>query len=185
MTATKTTICSLADDLAHGKGVTGSLEQWYDHTLERLAKGPAPFVETEAWTPTDGTKEYSWPSSAIRILAMFHGDNELQFASSKQLEAYSDTWRSEDEAPPHVYTYYESDAGKVQVHPTPSDTVSDGGDFLFAEQTTGDIPDWLVLPIVFDMLAEDFSHPSDHQDKEFAASCANMAEFLRSFTEVM
>lgn len=184
MTMTRTTIINLADDLAHSKSDSTLIQESYDDVMERLGRGSAPFVETEAYTPTDGTAEYSYPSAAVTILAVFHGAKQLLPASSKELEAYSATWRATAEDDPGAYTVYERDARKVRLFPTPSTTESDGGTFLYSEQRTSDIPEWLVLSIVFMMLAEEFAYPSDHQDMEMSAACVKMAEFLKAFTGV-
>lgn len=178
-------IISLANDFIHDVGALSTLEESYTDTLERFAKGSAPFVDSESFTPTDGVSEYSYPSSAVTILGVFYGTRHLAFASAKDLEAYSADWRSTAEDEPYVFTFYEEDARTVKIFPTPSTTTVDGGTFLFSEQRTLDIADWIVLPIIFEMLFEELSYPSDHQDKEMATVCATLGRFFRLFTGVL
>ncbi len=184
MTMTAANIRTLADNLAHSNTDSNLLTQSTEDVFDRLARSSAPFVDTETYTPTDGTAEYSYPSSAIVILATFHGAKQLPVASSKELEAYDEDWRAADEDTPVAATFYERDARKVRLFPTPSTTASNGGTFLFAETRTTDIPEWLALPIAFMLLAEEFAYPSDHQDKEMAGACKQMADFLRAFAGI-
>ena len=184
MTMTRTEIIGLADDLAHSVAEDITMTQSYDDILDRLARTTSPFVADEAFTPTDGTAEYDYPTNAVMLLGVFHNGKHLIPVSSGELEAYSASWRATAEQDPVVYTVFEEDARSIKLFPTPSDTDADGGLFLFAENRTTDIPEWLVLPIVFEILAEEFAYPSDHQDKEFAAACLTMSQFLKAFTGV-
>ena len=59
MTMTRANLVTLADNLAHGKGDSTTLQDSYDDVLDELARGTAPFANTEAFTPTDGTAEYA------------------------------------------------------------------------------------------------------------------------------
>jgi hypothetical protein len=185
MTMTRANVVTLTNLIAHGSGDSDLMPDAYDGALDRLARSAAPFVDTEAFTPTDGTAEYSYPSTAVALLGVFHGAKQLPQASSKELEAYDEDWRGADEGTPVVFSFYERDADKVLLFPTPDTTASDGGTFLFSENRTTDIPEWLALPIVFDILAEEFSYPSDHQDKEYAAMCGEMAQILKAFTGIL
>ena len=54
-------------------------------------------------------------------------------------------------------------------------------DRLTTIYTRGDndtTPKWYLLPIIFDTLAREFAYPSDHQDKEWAALCGEVAQLL-------
>lgn len=184
MVMTRTTILTLADSLAHSKGDDSMMQDSYDHFLDKLARTSASFVETEAFTPTDGTAEYSYPTAAIALLAVFHGAVQLPVATMEDLEAYDIDWRSAAEGTPAVHSFNERDARKVLLWPTPDTTTADGGYFLYAENRTTDIPVYLALVIVFHILAEEFAYPSDHQDKQMAEACAQMAKLLKAFVEI-
>jgi hypothetical protein len=184
MVMTRTNVLNLADSLAHSKGDSDTMTDSFDALLERLARTTAPFVETANYTPTDGTAEYSYPSAAVILLAVFHGAKQLPLTSLSELEAYDADWRDADEGTPVAYSFTERDARKVLLFPTPSTTASDGGTFLYGEQRTTDIPVFVALYIAFEILAEEFAYPSDHQDKEMAEMCAAMAKVLKQLVEV-
>jgi len=185
MTMTRANVITFVNLLAHGKGDTDLMPEAYDDALDRLGRSSSPFVETEAFTPEDGTAEYSYPTKAVALLAVFHGANQLLEASSKELEAYDEDWRDADEGTPIAFSFYERDADKVLLFPTPDTTAASGGTFLFSENRTTDIPNWLVLPLAFEILAEEFAYPSDHQDTEFASMCAEMGQILKAFTGML
>lgn len=186
MVMSRAQIVTLADSLAHGVSASASLQDSFDDVLERLARTTSPFVDTETYTPTDGTAEYSYPSSAVVLLAVFHGAVQLPLTNVKELEAYDEDWRATaaTTGTPVAHSFTERDARKVLLFPTPDTTAAAGGTFLFAEQRTTDIPVWLALPIIFEMLSEDFAYPSDHQDKEMSEVCAQMAEILKIYTGI-
>ena len=186
MAMTRAQIITLADSLAHGASASTPLQDSFDDVLERLAKTTSPFINTETFSPTDGTAEYSYPASAVMLLAVFHGAKQLPIVTGKELEAYDEDWKATaaSEGTPIVATYHERDARKVRLFPTPDTTATNGGTFVFAENRTTDIPVWLALPIIFEMLADDFSYPSSHQDKEMAQVCQDMAEILKGFVGI-
>jgi len=187
MTMTRANIVTFADTFAHDTGTDMTLEDSFDDILDRFARSSAPFVDTETFTPTDGTAEYSYPTTAITILAIFHGATHLVVASSSELEAYDEDWRATAATggTPIAYIFYEGDSRAVRLFPTPDTTEVDNDTFLFGENRTTDIPEWLALPIAFEMLAEEFAYPSGHQDKEMSEACLGMAGFLKAFTGIL
>ena len=187
MTMTRANVVTLTNLLAHGSGDADLMPDAYDDALDRFGRSSAPFVDTANYTPTDGTVEYSYPATAVALLGVFHGAKQLLEASGAELEAYDEDWRAtaDTTGTPVAFSFFERDADKVLLFPTPDTTTSNGGTFLYSENRTTDIPEWLVLPLVFDILAEEFSYPSDHQDKEFAAMCNEMAQILKAFTGIL
>lgn len=168
--------------LAHGKGQATTLADYFDDSMAALAKTSAPFCDNELFSPTDGTADYSYPASAIRILAVIHGDTQLPYATEQDLENYDGTWRATaaTEGTPIAWTTLEESARTVRLYPTPDTTAVNGGTFLFAATRTTDLPEFCILPIAFDMLYQEFSYPSDHQDFEFAKLCNELSETLKA-----
>ncbi len=184
MVMTRTQIRNLADNLAHSKADSSTLEDSYNRLIEKLALTSAPFLDDANYTPTDGTAEYSYPFTAIKLLAVFHGATQLPEATPKELEAYDKDWRAAAEDTPVVHTFSDRDARKVRLWPTPSTTTSNGGKFIYALRRTSDIPVYLALMLAFHMLAEEFAYPSQWQDKAMAEACAEMAKLLKAFVGV-
>ena len=88
MVMTRTNVITLADSLAHSKGDTSMMTDSYDVFLEKLARTTAPFLESANYTPADGTVEYSYPATAVTLLAVFHGAVQLPKVTMRELEAY-------------------------------------------------------------------------------------------------
>jgi hypothetical protein len=186
MVMTRTTILTLADSIAHGKGDDSMMQDSYDQFLDDLARTSAPFVADATYTPTDGTAEYSYASTAVKLLAVFHGAVQLPLATARELEAYDEDWRATGATTgtPVVYSFSDRDARKFLLWPTPDTTAASGGTIIYGENRTTDIPVWLALPIVFQILAEEFSYPSQWQDKAMAEVCGQMAKILKEFTGI-
>jgi hypothetical protein len=182
----KTAILDLCKDLAQEIGDSTTLGVAYDDVMERLAKTTVPFVDTASFTPTDGSSTYPYPASAVEILGVFNSGKQLPYAVLPELEAYDDAWRTTDAAEdtPIAYSVTEKNAREIRLFPTPNATDVDGGAFLFSELREDDIPDFLVLPVVFMILSEEFAYPSDHQDLEFAKVCASVAAFFRQLVRL-
>jgi len=181
MGLTQANITDLANSLAHSKGDADTLAASYEDIMERLARTTAPFVNSATYNPTDGTAEYSYPTAAIVLLAVFHSATQLPEALPSELEACDADWRSADEATPVVHTFADRDGRKVRLWPTPAATVPAGGTFVFSELRASDISEWLGIPIALEVLSEEMAYPSDHQDMEFATLSLEVARMLKSF----
>ena len=181
MGLTKTNVTDLANALLHSKGDSDTLSASFDDVMDRLARTTGPFTNTEAFTPADGTVEYSYPTTAIKLLTVIHDTTELPEAKPGELEAYDQDWRSADEADPVVHSFVERDARKVLLWPTPDTTDSDGGTFIFTEKREEDIGEWLGLALALEIVSEEMSYPSDHQSMELSAGAGQLARLLREF----
>ncbi len=181
MGLTKSNVTTLANNLLHSKGDSDTLSASFDDVMDRLARTTGPFTNTEAYTPTDGTKEYSYPTTAIKLLAAIHGSTELPEATGKELEAIDIDWRSADEDDPVVHSFVERDARKVLLWPTPDTTTSSGGLFIFTEKREEDIGEWLGLALALEIVGEEMSYPSDHQSMELSAGALKLARILKAF----
>jgi hypothetical protein len=181
MGLTQANITALTNNLAHSKGDSDTMDASYDDVMDRLARTTSPFVNSETFSPTDGTSEYSYPTTAIKLLKVIHSTTDLPEATGKELEAYDDDWRTTAEATPAYHGFPERDARKVLLWPTPSTTSTNGGTFIFAEKRTTDIPEWLGIPIALEILSEEMAYPSDHQDMQMADLAWQLAKMLKSF----
>jgi hypothetical protein len=192
MTLSKTNITNLANSLAHSLGGTNTLSEAYDRVLDRLARTSSPLVTVSAFTPTDGTKAYNTPTGAAKLLAVFARPDgssdmlELYEAQQKDLEALDITWRDTQttEGDPIAYTKADETGGfnYINLFPTPDTTVASGGNYLYADNAeTSAVPEHIILPIVYEILAEEFAYPSAHQDMEFSVVCREVAALLSFF----
>jgi hypothetical protein len=181
---TKANVVSFVQLLAHSKGDdTNTLNEFFDDTMERYAKTTAPYVETYTFNIVSGTSVYAYPSAAVRILAVFHDGKFLPFTPPSNLEMYSSTWRT-DTGDPVAWTSFEQDSRNVRMVPEPDANSTNGGVMIYGENRTTDIQDWLVMPQAFEMLYEEFFYPSDHQDKEFAFFCFEIAQTFRALVRL-
>jgi hypothetical protein len=170
--------------LAHSKGSATTLAYFFDDAMEALAKTSAPFVGTDTDTTVAATAVYSYPTGAVRILAVFIDGELLPYATFMDLENYSTTWKNATASDTHLaWTTEEQDAKTIRIWPTPSagtKTIT----FLFATTRTTDLPEFCILPIAFEMLYQEFAYPSDHQDFEFSQLCKEFSAVLKTLIRI-
>lgn len=196
MVMTRTQIVTLANSLAHSLGdAATTLPDSFDSILDRLGKTSCPFISTATWSPTAATFIYSYPSTAVKLLAVIapiegasSNTIDLPLIEYKENEAYDKVWASQSgvsaRATPRVYKHTRKDARTFSTYPIASETQTDEGLLIFSENRTTDIPVWLALPIVCEMLAEEFAYPSDHQDLEASKLWQQLADILKAFVGI-
>jgi len=171
--------------LAHSKGSATTLAYFFDDAMEALAKTTAPFVATEAFNISDSTATYSYPTAAIRILAVLIDGEQIPYATFADLENYSTTWQSAAESDTTLaWTTEDQDARTIRIWPTPINDNNGAGLFLFSTTRTTDLPEFCILPVAFEMLYQEFAYPSDHQDFEFSQLCKEFSGVLKTLIRI-
>lgn len=192
---TRSEIKTLCQDLCLDQADDNTLDQFYDDTIESLAKRSGfPVAGVEFVAASDGTAEYNFPTNAILELAIFFDDQQLSFCSPTDLMIYDSDWyTTSTTGTPFAYTKLTNPRTFI-VYPA-SDTDSDafifshgepfGQDFpdnaftvFFTSKRETDIPDTVALAIAFKTLSLEFSYPSDHMDVAFSNMCASVGELL-------
>jgi hypothetical protein len=190
MSLTKAQLTTFASTMMHAQHDTTSFSQFFDDVMDQLgALDNPPFVDYAFEAIVDGTASYSYESTMLKPLYIYHGDELLSPVTQQDLEAYSQTWQT-DEGTPIAYTIDEQNAETYRLYPKPDFDGSITGAnlhagypttalcLIFSEDRSTDIEDYYVLPVTFDCMAREFSIPSDHQDIPFADVCAELATML-------
>ena len=190
---TKAEIITLVEDIARVDIDADTVDRYYADVLEEIGKWmDAPLLNVEIVEITSGTASYGYPTDAVAIVALFHTDRHLSRTSLIELEGYSSTWR-DDTGDPWAFTEDEQVKRTYRMYPEPDDTSgamfgwnlmgadmpSDAGVVVFSERREEDIPDWIGLYVVFEVLRRDFARPSGYQDKAFAGLCGGIAKATR------
>jgi hypothetical protein len=191
---TKAEITTLVNDISRNLADASSISEYYDETIEELAKIPdPPIVAIEAVTITSGTSEYDYPTNAIELLHVFHGAYQLTKTTNRILETYNKTWR-DDAGVPKAWKIDHETSRKFQLYPIPNVTSSAfippalepfGEDFptnmgavIYSDQRETDISDMLGIYIAFRILYKEFMRPSGHQDSEWAMLHKKVADMF-------
>ena len=192
MPMTKAEILTLVNDLARQTLDPDTLDIYYDDVLNEIGSSSShPLVAIELFDIISGDHTYDYDASAVKLLAVFAGTKTLLSASTMDLEAYNEDWRTLT-GTPIAFNEGERTAREIALVPIP-DADSDpilgpspfGEDYpdnigvqLYSTRRDVSIPDWLALFICLRILAKDYAHPSDYQDKVFSDFCEKGAEIL-------
>jgi hypothetical protein len=193
----KANIITLCGVLATAMQDSTTLSRFFDDTIIRIGLSDFPFFyERTNVSLTDGTATYNFPSDALRIIHAIMEDASISIVTEQELDAYSQDWRAADEDEPIALTQDELNR-QYTLFPTPATTSGAAGaapygedyptDALFlvyTQEKASNFLEYYALPIAFESLAYEFAYPSDHQDAEFAQSCAIIAQFLTSLMEM-
>lgn len=175
---TKTTIITLAQDLCYDKANAAQLGTYFDDVMEELCKLPnCPFINTYNETSVAVQSAYSFPTNAVRILAIHYVEIPLSYSSIAGLEAYNYAWRALT-GDPAFYTFEDVTTRTYTLVPQP-DTSSDIIKVFHTDKRSTDVEDWAALSIALAMLAKEFARPSDHQDPAFAEACKTGSQLLQ------
>ena len=184
--------CDWCDTLfAYDEGEEMSIEEIIDAIEEMGKSAAAPLVAIELFDITALDHTYDYDASAVKLIAVFAGTRQLMEATTMDLEAYDDEWRTRTGTPVAI-NEGERTAREFALVPIP-DTGSDpiigpfflGEDYpdntgaqLYTARRDVDIPDWVALFICVRILFKEYARPSPHQDITFADYAKKLAEIL-------
>lgn len=187
----KASILALAQTFALGDGDPLTLEQYYDHLMDDAGRAPW-FVTASLVTMIAGTSTYALADDQIKILGMFYDDRWLDRMDHRALESFNPTWRDE-KGLPVAYSIEDEATKTFRLYPTPD---RPSGNFIFVygsplgldyppyavlllhTQLTPDALDIMELPLVWDVLAREFGHESNHRDDDFSDFAQQLADVL-------
>jgi len=172
----KADVTALVTTLANSTDDTTATGQYYDDIVEELGFGPTPLTSASYVAVTQGTRNYTLPTAALKTLAVFYDDTQLYLAKRQELATYDENWRTRP-GPPAVAALVDTDQRTLDLIPVPDqsgDTVggatpfttfpSNNLTFIYSNNAS-DVHSWEELPIALDILAREFGRDSDHYDQ--------------------
>jgi len=167
-------------------------ERYYYEIIDEL--GNREVITTAELVEVDADEStYTIPVQAVMLLGAFYNDRFLNEASIQELESFFGLgWRNKKGAPV-AFTREQESKRDFRLFPAPTEPNNDfsfvhglplGIDYplnsivVIATETRDDLPQWLELPIVFEILAREYARESDHQDMAFAAICKGAAQMF-------
>ena len=191
-----TSTIALVSALANGDADMITVEQYYGHLLDDLARYPW-FVNASLVPLTAGTGEYTLEDSHVKLLGVFYDDVVLDLVNKRTLESLSSVWR-DHVGRPTAYTVDDEDAKTYRLYPVPDRPSNNfifmwgsplGMDYpaysvlLLHTEIRTELPDWMDLPVAFEVLAREYGHESNHRDDELSDFCAQFAQVLWSMIQ--
>lgn len=164
----KQNVLDLVTTFALGQDDQTETAIFYDEIIRELGFKTV-LTGAETLAITAGTNAYTVSPDNILSLEYYSGNRGYLTMTNDQNAkvAFGAGWRSSVGTPVALSRDNQSDNNFTLI-PSPS---SDDTLTVIRSEVREDIPDWLVLPITFDILAREFSRESDHQDIEFSSAC--------------
>ena len=166
-------------------------EQYYDHLMDDTGRAPW-FVAASLVTMVAGTSTYALADDQIKILGMVYDDRWLDRMDHRALESFNPSWRDE-KGLPVAYSIEDEATKTFRLYPTPDRPSGNfifvygsplGLDYppyavlLFHTQLTPDALEFMELPLMWDVLAREFGHESNHRDDDYADFAQQLADVL-------
>ena len=188
---TKAEVLTIVKTLTHDQADSVTIDGYFDQLIDDLGRRTFDVLtDMEVIPLVNGQEEYTLPANAVVEHAIFLDDRELRHTYVQQLEAMDMNWRDHI-GKPWAYSKDEQTARTFRVYPIPNfDSTaadysegeplgrgfpSDALTIFYASRATTELPTWLILPLVLQILAWEFARPSQHQSQAFADFAGQMA----------
>lgn len=172
--STKTNITTLVSDLSLSQSNTTEAGVFFDEIIRELG-----FIEiltgTENISITSGDADYKLAPFTVRALEFNSSNGFLADTDDQGLGSlFGASWRSKVGTPQAV-NMEEEDDDTFRLVPKPNfdDIIT-----VIRTEYRDEIPDWLDLPVTFEILSREFQRESDHQDIELANLCKQIATLM-------
>lgn len=188
----KADVLQLIQDLSNGLADATLAERYYREAVFDLGKQGWLTQATLLPVTTADTGTYSFPATAIELLALFYDDSQLDLLYLRELEWIRPDWR-DGRGTPSGYVRENENDKTFRLYPIPDAASKDfifllgspfGLDFpeyalaIVHTETRDDLPVWLELPIAFRILELEFGRESNHRDPTFSKMCSELSKLL-------
>lgn len=181
----KADIIQLVADISLAQADTIMAERYFDDIVNGLGEREV-IVGAHLIPVIADTAVYELPDDTIDLLGVFYGDMFLNEAPIQEVESFAGlSWRSR-RGTPIAYVVEQESSRDFRLFPTPDQPSSDidfafgspfGHDYpegviaALCSEKRDELPEWLELPIAFEILAREYARESDHQNKAFSEVC--------------
>lgn len=176
----KTDVTTLVDDMGLSDTNSSEISRFYDEIVRELGFQEV-LTNQNTVNQTAGTASYNVPANTIEILEVVGSNGTLRRMSKAGAEATFGTgWRELVGSPLGFISQFETE-GSFRLVPSPDfdDTLQ-----VLHTEYRQDVPFWLEIPIVFEILFREYIRESDHQDTQFAQACRQVAQLLFTLVAV-
>ena len=184
-------ILALVQSLSNQQATAAAIDRYYDDVVRDLGQRPW-LTEASLVAVTANTSQYTLDTSVIRVLDMYYDDHVVRMSDLREMESINPRWRDETGTP--ISYIVEDETAKVfRLYKNPDRTSKDFS-FIFGSplgldypeysvaivhtQTRETLPDWLNLPVAFEILHREFMRESNHKDLEFSKVCKQLAQLF-------
>lgn len=184
----KADVLALVQELCTNQADATAIDKYFDEVISDLGKDGWLCV-AEVLAATKGTFEYEPPSTVIKLWNVIYDDRMLYKENLRAVESVNVNWRDET-GTPRAYVVEDESNHKFRLYPKPDRTSKDfvpifgsplGLDYptysvvVIISEMRDTIPQWLIVPVAFDILNREFMRESDHQDTVFGDACKKLS----------
>lgn len=185
-------VADLTDSLAN-QTVAGEL---YDDAVIALGMMPNETMTGAAYVQvTSGTSQYTYPTTALRLLGIMHDAKTLQISDINEAQAYDKQWRTNRGEPLAWLIEHESRrtvtlvpvpnrTGATVGAATPFTTFPEGNITALYTENRTDVHPWEELYIALVVAARELARDSDHTDLQLSEAFDKLAEGLKPLLEL-
>lgn len=171
--ASEARIKTLVNDYALAEEGTLAVDRYFDAVMRDLA-WTEDLIEVSTDTIFAGQTSTTLSAVAVKIVAVFFNGRQLDQISLRSLESFDPRWRDQ-KGEPVAYTTEGELTKTIRFYPTPD---SDGTLTIFHTQIQVAVPQWLELPIAFEILSREYGRESNHRDDTFSQLCSQVSGLL-------
>lgn len=185
-------VADLTDSLAN-QTVAGEL---YDDVVYEMGMRPNESLTGASYVATtQGTSQYSYPTSALRLLGLMHDAKTLQISDIGEAQSYDRQWRTTRGEPLAWLVEQESRrtftlvpvpnyTGSTVGVATPFTTFPAGNVTAIYTETRTDVHPWEELYVALVVAARELARDSDHTDLQLSEALSKLAEGLKPILDL-
>lgn len=194
---TRASSLTLASQLTLSQLSADRLAPFYDEAIYAL--GALPYLIEATMLDVNANQSiFTFPETTLALLGCWYDSRTLDLMSYADLRAMSPFWQDE-QGYPVAYTEENLSLRQFRLYPAPTEPgesrgFDPGGPFgeanpSFHVFTLGtifqqDLPSWLELPIILNLLAREYALESPHRDAAFAQGCAQLAHMFLTMLQL-
>ena len=181
-------VTQLVQDVSNSQADSVAVERYYDDIVNELGTSEI-ITNAGLISASVGTAVYTLPTDGIKLLLAIYDDTNLSIESRESLDVINTEWRTEKGNPLSIIPEGEDDRS-FRLYPEPdvasasfipifgspvgADYPNDSIMAIYTERRDN-LPIWLELPLVFEILFREFSRHSNHTDILFASMCQRLS----------
>jgi len=193
----KADVLQLVADLSNSLANQTVAGEFYDDVVLEMGMKPnESMVAASLVQVTGGTAQYSYPTSALRLLNVYFDTTVLQISDVNEAAAYDKQWRT-TRGEPLAWLVENESRRTVTLVPVPkrtgstvgastpfSATFPEGNLTTIYTETRTDVHPWEELYVALVVLERELSRDSDHTDLQLAEAFGKLAEGFQPILEL-
>lgn len=193
----KADVLQLVADLTNSLANQTVASELYDDVVTEMGMKPNESMTGAGLIQvTAGTAQYSYPTTALRLLSLHYDTVALQPGDTNEAAVYDKQWRT-TRGDPLTWVVERESRRTFTLVPVPqrtgatvgastpfSATFPEGNVTAIYTETRTDVHPWEELYVAFIVTAQELARDSDHTDLQLSEALAKLAEGIKPILEL-